>query len=118
MRIEIQSSISLVFLSIMNMCFCLQDFASKTINSISSSEIVHHARRHSGASHQSDFQHHSNKWNDGEPFLLIDYLADGELERRINFNGITAKETSIGDSRYVNIFVMFFFKLSSDIVCL
>lgn len=32
-------------------------------------------------------------------FLLTDYLADGEMERRINYNGITAKETSISTSK-------------------
>lgn len=31
-------------------------------------------------------------------FLLIDYLNDGEMERRVSFNGITAKETSIANS--------------------
>lgn len=31
-------------------------------------------------------------------FLLIDYLNDGEIERRVSFNGITAKETSIANS--------------------
>lgn len=31
-------------------------------------------------------------------FLLIDYLNDGEIERRISFNGITAKQTSIANS--------------------
>lgn len=32
-------------------------------------------------------------------FLLTDYLMDGEMERRISFNGITAKETSLGNNR-------------------
>lgn len=31
-------------------------------------------------------------------FLLTDYLADGEMEQRINFDGITAKQTSISTS--------------------
>lgn len=31
-------------------------------------------------------------------FLLVDYLNDGEIERRVSFNGITAKETSIANS--------------------
>lgn len=34
-------------------------------------------------------------------FLLTDYLTDGEMERRINFNGITAKETSISTAKWV-----------------
>lgn len=30
-----------------------------------------------------------------ENFLMADYLSDGEIERRMRFNGITAKETRI-----------------------
>lgn len=33
-----------------------------------------------------------------ENFLLIDYLNDGERERRIHWNGIVGKETSLADS--------------------
>lgn len=36
-------------------------------------------------------------------FLLIDYLDDGEIERRVSFNGITAKETSIANSGWAFI---------------
>lgn len=34
-----------------------------------------------------------------ENFLLVDYLPDGEMERRISYNGITAIQTSVGNSR-------------------
>lgn len=34
-----------------------------------------------------------------ENFLFTDYLVDGEMERRISFNGIAAKETSLGNNR-------------------
>ncbi|KFB52348.1 hypothetical protein ZHAS_00020564 [Anopheles sinensis] len=34
-----------------------------------------------------------------ENFLLIDFLNDGERERRIHWNGIIGKETSIADTR-------------------
>uniref|UniRef100_A0A182MXR8 Uncharacterized protein n=1 Tax=Anopheles dirus TaxID=7168 RepID=A0A182MXR8_9DIPT len=32
-------------------------------------------------------------------FLLIDYLNDGERERRVSWNGVIGKETSLADSR-------------------
>lgn len=34
-------------------------------------------------------------------FLITNYLSDGEIERRIQFNGITAKETFVPNHRYV-----------------
>lgn len=39
------------------------------------------------------------KTHRGENFMLIDYLPDGEMERRISYNGIVAKETKVGNSR-------------------
>lgn len=108
MKFEVQSSVSLVFLSIMNMCLCLQDFAEKTLNSLSS-ELIH-ARRHQQQLQNTPEHHamhahqHQKILDNAENFLLIDYLADGELERRIHYNGITGKETTIGNSRYVIYF--------------
>lgn len=32
-------------------------------------------------------------------FVLIDFLPDGEMERRISYNGIIAKETRAGNTR-------------------
>lgn len=43
-----------------------------------------------------------NQLNDvidrNENYLINDYLNDGEVERRISYNGIIAKETSIANS--------------------
>lgn len=99
MKFEVQSSLSLVFLSIVNMCLCVQDFAEKTLNTLSTE--LSHAKRH----HQQSMNHHLHShsphrfFDNAENFLLIDYLADGEMERRISYNGVTAKETTIGNSR-------------------
>lgn len=38
-------------------------------------------------------------------FLLTNYMSDGEIERRIHFNGITAKETLVSNFRYVFFFL-------------
>lgn len=38
--------------------------------------------------------------SDHPNFLITNYLSDGEIERRIQFNGITAKETFVPNSRY------------------
>lgn len=81
------------------MCLCVQDFAEKTLNTLSTE--LSHAKRH----HQQSMNHHLHShsphrfMDNAENFLLIDYLADGEMERRINYNGVTAKETTIGNSR-------------------
>ncbi|KAG4070106.1 hypothetical protein HA402_013349 [Bradysia odoriphaga] len=75
------------------MCVCLQDIAEKTFNSLNNE--VQHTKRHQH--NQNNHHHHPHRWSH-ENFLLIDYLADGEMERRISYNGVTAKETSIGNS--------------------
>lgn len=99
MKFEFQSTASLVFLSLVNMCLCLQHIAEKTLNTLGT-ELMHAAR------HQHNFdalmaqQSTAEAANGGHgvDFLLIDYLADGEMERRIRYKGLTAKETTIGNS--------------------
>jgi hypothetical protein len=46
-----------------------------------------------------DFRHLKHREKNLNDFLLVDYLSDGEQERRISFQGITAKETNLGNSR-------------------
>ncbi|XP_037032405.1 uncharacterized protein LOC119071570 isoform X2 [Bradysia coprophila] len=95
MKFELQSTLSVVFLSIINMCVCLQDIAEKTFNSLNNE--VQHTKRHQHNQNNHHHHPHPHRWGH-ENFLLIDYLADGEMERRISYNGVTAKETSIGNS--------------------
>lgn len=38
--------------------------------------------------------------SDHKNFLMLNYLSDGEIERRIHFNGITAKETLVSNNGY------------------
>lgn len=45
-----------------------------------------------------DHNQYNPRWGH-ENFFLVDYLNDGEMERRISFGGMTAKETSMGDGR-------------------
>ncbi|XP_063701983.1 uncharacterized protein LOC134832017 isoform X2 [Culicoides brevitarsis] len=56
-------------------------------------ENVNHVNRHRHKSKQNHLHNRST-----ENFLLTDYLMDGEMERRISFNGLTAKETSLGNN--------------------
>lgn len=86
MRFDVRSTFSLAFLSLVNMCMCLQDLAEKTLNTLGT-ELLQAAR----------YQHIDNAQT-AENFLLIDQLADGEMERRISFNGLTAKGTTVGNS--------------------
>lgn len=50
----------------------------------------------------SEKMRHS-RWRSGSPeenFLLVDYLSDGEMEQRISFDGLTAKMTTLGNTRW------------------
>lgn len=78
MKVQTVKVIAIILLSIVNLCASVPSIRNN-IN--------------------DDHDHHLNKYVDVKPnFLLIDYLNDGEIERRISFNGITAKETSIANS--------------------
>lgn len=46
-----------------------------------------------------------NSDSDHPNFLITNYLADGEIERRIHFDGVTAKETLVSNFRYIISFV-------------
>lgn len=101
MKFEVQSTASLVFLSVVNMCMCLQHIAEKTLNSLGS-ELMPSVRHQTNVDAMM-----TQKPEASTDFMLIDYLADGEMERRIRFKGITAKETSIGNETWV-IFIAYY----------
>lgn len=63
------------------------------LDEFNSSPTRHNHRHHPSppAQRQQQFQKDNN-------FILIDYLSDGERERRVSWNGLTGKETSIGDT--------------------
>lgn len=62
-------------------------------NSSSTNQYVNQPQR---TRHNNNKIHPSSNENN---FLLVDYLPDGEMERRISYNGITAIQTSVGNSR-------------------
>lgn len=47
------------------------------------------------------YHHHSEVADDSDRknFIISNYLSDGEVERRIHFNGVTAKETLVSNIR-------------------
>lgn len=59
-------------------------------------ENLNHINRHR---HKTKYNRTLYQKYGHENFLLTDYLVDGEMERRISFNGLTAKETSLGNNR-------------------
>lgn len=64
------------------------------LDEFNSSPTRHNHRHHPSPSpvqRQQQFQKDNN-------FILIDYLSDGERERRVSWNGLAGKETSIGDT--------------------
>lgn len=56
---------------------------------------LHHRRQYEDEVSNTSSATADIQWPRYTNFLLTDYLADGEMERRINYNGSTAKETSI-----------------------
>lgn len=82
------------------------EWNNSDISYLSSYQSVNsHLKRHHHKYGLEDINHGNNVINDigtidrkSANFLLIDYLNDGEMERRISFNGITAKETSVANS--------------------
>uniref|UniRef100_A0A6M2DV29 Phospholipase A2 n=1 Tax=Xenopsylla cheopis TaxID=163159 RepID=A0A6M2DV29_XENCH len=60
------------------------------------------ARRNGGFSHQSS-EHQELVGTDDVDFLAIDFLLDGERERRLRYRGVSAKETSTGSERGVSL---------------
>lgn len=91
---------AILLLSIVNLCACVNGFTQQNQNNALDDRLE------MGKSHKIDDQLDRRR-QDVEPleidqsppnFLLIDYLDDGEIERRVSFNGITAKETSIASS--------------------
>lgn len=66
------------------------------LDEFNSSPTRHNHRHHPSPApaerqRQQQFQKDNN-------FILIDYLSDGERERRVSWNGLAGKETSIGDT--------------------
>lgn len=50
--------------------------------------------------YDGDDEYSDDSVSDNQPlnFLITNFLSDGEIERRIHFNGITAKETLVVNS--------------------
>lgn len=99
MRLDVQASVSLAVLYLLNVCQCLQDLAENTLDTIGSSEFMQSPSSLFANEQVTDKSDAitAEVPNKVPNFLLIDRLADGEMERRIQFDGLTAKETSIGN---------------------
>lgn len=67
------------------------------LDEFNSSPTRHNHRHHPNPVQRQQQQHQFQKDNDNS-FILIDYLSDGERERRVSWNGLAGKETSIGDT--------------------
>ncbi|XP_038110670.1 uncharacterized protein LOC6043500 isoform X1 [Culex quinquefasciatus] len=67
------------------------------LDEFNSSPTRHNHRHHPSPVQRQQQQHQFQKDNDNN-FILIDYLSDGERERRVSWNGLAGKETSIGDT--------------------
>ncbi|XP_021708995.1 uncharacterized protein LOC5571127 isoform X2 [Aedes aegypti] len=94
MKIEIRNLFLLTIVTaLLNLAAATSSASSN--NFISLDEFNSSPTRHNHRHHPSTHQQQQQPQKDN--FILIDYLSDGERERRISWNGITGKETSIGD---------------------
>lgn len=96
MKIEIRNLFLLTIVTtLLNLAAATSSSSSSSLQSLDefNSSPTRHNHRHHPSTHQQQQQPQKDN------FILIDYLSDGERERRISWNGITGKETSIGDVR-------------------
>lgn len=94
MKIEIRNLFLLTIVTtLLNLAAATSSSSSGSLQSLDefNSSPTRHNHRHHPSTHQQQQQPQKDN------FILIDYLSDGERERRISWNGITGKETSIGD---------------------
>lgn len=147
MHLRIEARISLIVLTIVDLCLCVPNLADETNNSnnglsvfknkndkfdinskqyvigdpsddninIDSSEqnVIHGKLNASpGSSSSGDYVDDIDHPN----FLITNYLSDGEIERRIHFNGITAKETLVSNSGFVLLFFISLWSLL-ELIC-
>lgn len=96
MKIEIRNLFLLTIVTaLLNLAAASSSASSNSFLSLDefNSSPTRHNHRHHPSTHQQQQQPQKDN------FILIDYLSDGERERRVNWNGIAGKETSIGDRR-------------------
>lgn len=66
-----------------------------SINAVDDRSIRHHFNKNN-VENKTRFRKKHWTYNN---FIMTDYLSDGEMERRLSLNGVTAKETSLGNDR-------------------
>ncbi|XP_065074413.1 uncharacterized protein GIIIspla2 isoform X1 [Ochlerotatus camptorhynchus] len=94
MKIEIRNLFLITIVTaLLNLAAASSSASSNSFLSLDefNSSPTRHNHRHHPSTHQQQQQPQKDN------FILIDYLSDGERERRINWKGIAGKETSIGD---------------------
>lgn len=96
MKIEIRNLFLLTIVTaLLNLAAAAASSASSNGLHQSLDEFNSSPTRHNHRHHPSTHQQQQQPQKDN--FILIDYLSDGERERRISWNGLAGKETSIGD---------------------
>lgn len=96
MKIEIRNLFLLTIVTaLLNLAAAAASSASSNGLQQSLDEFNSSPTRHNHRHHPSTHQQQQQPQKDN--FILIDYLSDGERERRISWNGLAGKETSIGD---------------------
>lgn len=106
MKLQVNCAAAVLLLAILNLCAHIDGFTQQHLNDVLDDRIqMQKSQKNNNQLDRRRHQLHENAEDDTldadqspTNFLLIDYLNDGEVERRVSFNGIAAKETSIANS--------------------
>lgn len=119
MHLKIKSSILIMVLTILDLCSSVPNLAIQSENAILSQisqstattknnkqflmnlNYIENSDKNSATQQNDRLMNDQSQTNDSDHpnFLLTNYMSDGEIERRIHFNGITAKETLVSNFR-------------------
>jgi hypothetical protein len=125
------SSLTITAVFVASVCLCVARVSATSTTTSTASGVTTPVSQRSGKHHHLHHHHHEDHQQTEESkdgvsgsggggrgrhsikihnFISTDALYDGEQERRIHYNGVTAKETSVStaaanSTRFVNSFV-------------
>lgn len=98
MKIEIRNLFLLTIVTaVLNLAAAASGSSGSSGNFLDLDEFNSSPTRHNHRHHPNPVQR-QQLLQQKDNFILIDYLSDGERERRVSWNGLAGKETSIGDT--------------------
>ena len=95
------SVLMIIFVTLVNKSFCINNSnnVGSDLTIISDLPKLRHFNKFIKNTSNNNNNNSDKQRDIHENYLIVDYLSDGEMERRFNYNGIIGKETSIGNTR-------------------